>query len=328
MKREINKSGVSAVVTTVLIIMITVAAVGIIWAVIIPMIRDNLGSSVVCNDADVSIGTSQGYTCYDAAQKVVAVQAVKGVNEINVSGLKFLISSSGSSVSYSTDFVFEKGASKTFYINTSTLASVDQISLVPILTDGKKSKECSKVSLNTIPSCNLGTVIPDFYIETFEQRQVRCSSFNSEISCQNAKCKWNVDANCEGSFGCDSGGSGCDSIAGCDWYYPESCRWKESAFYYCSDFNLDESECSMRPNCIWMGEGCSVNMREDLCTDISQSECSKYSSFCEWYVDSSNSQCVGTPISNCDSAISKSACDDFTASYGGCYWRDNSYCSA
>jgi hypothetical protein len=38
MVKVMNKSGVSAVVVTVLIVMITVAAVGIVWAVIIPMI--------------------------------------------------------------------------------------------------------------------------------------------------------------------------------------------------------------------------------------------------------------------------------------------------
>jgi len=63
-----NKKAVSAVVATVLIIMITVAAVGIIWAAIIPMVRDSLSKGTVCNDAlsDISIGV-EGYTCKSAA---------------------------------------------------------------------------------------------------------------------------------------------------------------------------------------------------------------------------------------------------------------------
>jgi len=65
---RLNKKAVSAVVATVLIIMITVAAVGIIWAAIIPMVRDSLVKGTTCNDAlsDISIGV-EGYTCRSAA---------------------------------------------------------------------------------------------------------------------------------------------------------------------------------------------------------------------------------------------------------------------
>jgi len=170
-RSELNKKAVSAVVATVLIIMITVASVGIVWAVIIPMVRDNLGSSIVCNDADVSIGTSQGYTCYDSTQKVVSVQVVKGANDVSVSSVRIFASSSGSSFSYSTDFNFEKGSSKTFYLNVSNLASVDQVSLAPILTDGKKERECTKVVLNTIPSCNLGEVKEEILVQDGEKNE-------------------------------------------------------------------------------------------------------------------------------------------------------------
>ncbi len=154
----IDKKAVSAVVATVLIIMITVAAVGVVWAVIIPMIQDNLGGSVVCNDADVSIGTTQGFTCYDVAQQVVAVQAVKGANKVVVSGLKFTVSFKGNSVSYSTNYSFDGSASKVFYINVSELNGVEEMGLIPVLTDGKSTKECGKVVLNNVPNCKLPEV--------------------------------------------------------------------------------------------------------------------------------------------------------------------------
>ncbi len=46
-----NKKGISAIVATVLIILITVAAITIIWAAIIPMISNQLESGTVCLDA-------------------------------------------------------------------------------------------------------------------------------------------------------------------------------------------------------------------------------------------------------------------------------------
>lgn len=67
-KKMMNRKAVSAVVATVLIILITVAAVAIIWTTIIPMVRKNIDSGTLCLDAqsDISIVASGGYTCYIA----------------------------------------------------------------------------------------------------------------------------------------------------------------------------------------------------------------------------------------------------------------------
>jgi len=60
-----NKKGISAIVATVLIILITVAAVTIIWAAIIPMINNQLESGTLCLDAVSQITLADvGYTCY------------------------------------------------------------------------------------------------------------------------------------------------------------------------------------------------------------------------------------------------------------------------
>ena len=156
MKKVINnKLGVSAVVATVLIIMITVAAVGIIWAAIIPMVRDGLGSSS-CNDADISIVSSGGYTCYDSANQKVAVQVKKGSNEVNVTGVGLLFSSAGNSYSANVSYAFANNEYHTFYIPATTLGSVDGVSIVPIVSTGKS---CGKVSFTgSLPNCNLGNV--------------------------------------------------------------------------------------------------------------------------------------------------------------------------
>ena len=59
-----NKRGVSAVVATVLIILITVASVTIFWGAIIPMTKGNLDFSSL--EGKVSVLTSGGYTYYDS----------------------------------------------------------------------------------------------------------------------------------------------------------------------------------------------------------------------------------------------------------------------
>ena len=71
-----NKKGISAVVATVLIILITVAAVTIIWAAIIPMIKEQTVGGTTCLDAvsQVSIETAGGFTCFDDTNDEVEVQ--------------------------------------------------------------------------------------------------------------------------------------------------------------------------------------------------------------------------------------------------------------
>jgi len=67
-----NKKGISAIVATVLIILITVAAVTIIWAAIIPMIQDQIGGSTECFDASAALvvkadNSCVNYSCSDSS---------------------------------------------------------------------------------------------------------------------------------------------------------------------------------------------------------------------------------------------------------------------
>ena len=69
-----NKKGISAIVATVLIILITVAAVTIIWAAIIPMISNELGGATECFDASAALTVSSDYSCYNATTGNVSIR--------------------------------------------------------------------------------------------------------------------------------------------------------------------------------------------------------------------------------------------------------------
>src|SRR3989344_4792209 len=60
-----NKRAVSTLIATVLIIGITIAAFGIVYAYIIPVIRSGIESSKKCSDMQLSVDTTRGYTYYD-----------------------------------------------------------------------------------------------------------------------------------------------------------------------------------------------------------------------------------------------------------------------
>ena len=67
-----KEKGISAIVATVLIILITVAAVTIIWVTIIPMISNITGF----DDPNVRLGivSAEGYTVWDEENRLVTVQ--------------------------------------------------------------------------------------------------------------------------------------------------------------------------------------------------------------------------------------------------------------
>lgn len=71
-----NKKGVSAVIATVLIILITIAAVTIIWAAIIPMIKGLIESGTTCLDVmqEVELGDR---TCLVDSNSIT-IQVVRG----------------------------------------------------------------------------------------------------------------------------------------------------------------------------------------------------------------------------------------------------------
>ena len=86
MRGIVNKKGVSAIVATVLIILITIAAVAIIWAAVIPMIDERLTLSNSCLDAvrQVSI-VPVGSTCYSQDSSSLKVQIKRGPDGIDIS---------------------------------------------------------------------------------------------------------------------------------------------------------------------------------------------------------------------------------------------------
>ncbi len=94
-----NRKGVSAVIATVLLILITIAAVTIIWAVVLPMIQGITDVSCVNVIQDVSV-LDRGYTCYNESGDNVKIQISRGSKDYDLRNLQVSISAGGNSKSY------------------------------------------------------------------------------------------------------------------------------------------------------------------------------------------------------------------------------------
>lgn len=161
-----HKKGVSAVVATVLIILITVAAVAIIWTAITPMI-DKLDRSAVCFDtvSQLTVET-KGYTCIQGNN--LMLQIGHGSGDFDLADIQVLISAGGDTetVKLVEDTSFLIGdlpginEERTFIITggvdgemTTDAATIESIAIAPILSVGNSTEPCPVLASVEIKVC-------------------------------------------------------------------------------------------------------------------------------------------------------------------------------
>jgi len=152
-----DNRGISAIVATVLIILITVAAVAILWGVILPMLNE----VDISNEKVISIDTSGGYTLYDETQKIACVQ-VKRESSLALEGLRVLFNIEGNSF-YSLiakGDVPELNQKKTYCFSLSNFGRPSSVTVVALPED-KSVAVTSKVSVNELNVQALGSIVGD-----------------------------------------------------------------------------------------------------------------------------------------------------------------------
>jgi len=162
---NINKRGISAVVATVLIILITVAAVTIIWAAIIPMINNQLEEGTLCLDAvsQVTI-VDEGYTCYDSSDSNVSIQIAHGAEDFLLADMQMLISEGGDTTSillvgsgvYTLNDLPGVNEEKVLYAEYSntTIAGPSKVEIAPVVKIGNTQETCEISSSVVLRACN------------------------------------------------------------------------------------------------------------------------------------------------------------------------------
>lgn len=151
-----KKKGVSEVVSVVLIIMITVAAIAVLWTVVIPMIRDNTTSGAACFKAASALSiVDDQYTCFknNVTGNYTSVKVAKSSSEANVSYAQIIIYfADGSSDSKVEDIRAKSANTENTYIYNVATKSAVAVAVAPVLTTGKTNTTCTvspKVALVT-----------------------------------------------------------------------------------------------------------------------------------------------------------------------------------
>lgn len=151
-----DKRGISAIVATVLIILITVASVTILWIAVIPMIKENVEFSGL--EGRVSIVSSKGYTVYDSEKQIASIQVKRDVGEDSMGQMRIIFNFGGDDYS-STVSAPDSGGMKVYNFDLSDYGEPESVSVAPIFLGENKEIEgevTSKVqiSLGTISNLN------------------------------------------------------------------------------------------------------------------------------------------------------------------------------
>lgn len=152
-----NKNAVSEVVSVVLIIMITVAAVAVLWTIVIPMVQNSLKAGSSCFDAgsDVTL-VQEGYTCLNANGSI-SLQIQKGSNgAVKLKSVQVIVSLANGNTN-STELaegVSTLGANdaKVFLID-GNYTGATEIKIAPILVSGKTEKRCDPTQKAVLLPC-------------------------------------------------------------------------------------------------------------------------------------------------------------------------------
>jgi flagellin-like protein len=167
-----NKKGISAIVATVLIILITVAAVTIIWAAIIPMINNQLSKGTLCLDAVSQVSLSDaGYTCKDELASTVSLQVRHGALDFDLADVQVIISAGGNGYSYllsnQTGGIIDgpkdgSGAltfpgnneEKVYILDISSITDdIDSVQIAPIVKVGNARETCEISASRVLKDC-------------------------------------------------------------------------------------------------------------------------------------------------------------------------------
>ncbi|MGC9309303.1 MAG: LamG-like jellyroll fold domain-containing protein [Candidatus Nanoarchaeia archaeon] len=94
------KRGISAIIATVLILLIMIVAITLIWVAILPMIRNSSGFE---RDADLTINIQKGYTFYDMDKNFAFVHIRRGQDDSDLEKLRIIFHIEGKTTTLETN---------------------------------------------------------------------------------------------------------------------------------------------------------------------------------------------------------------------------------
>lgn len=137
-----NKKGISEIVSTVLIVMIAIAAVGVIAGIVVPMVRDSFTSGQACFKAVADITLESDMTCKTGTTLKLAIN--KG-SDSTIEPYKvqvWLYKNDGTRDTRSQSISGIKENEKRYYDISEVESNYTHVQITPIIKIGEKERVC------------------------------------------------------------------------------------------------------------------------------------------------------------------------------------------
>jgi flagellin-like protein len=160
-----SKRGISELISTVLIILITISAASLIYSFVSPLIRDAMAESKLCSNAGLEIVLED--SCYDAISKEAIIGISAGSNS-DISGISVVLAGVGTVsvrlLNGTVSGVRESGEiagtlidlplpdeGRTYIIKTENIPS--SVTIYPIVKIGANEKVCKNYAQSGLREC-------------------------------------------------------------------------------------------------------------------------------------------------------------------------------
>ena len=146
-----NKKGISGVLTTIILIAMVIVLVGIIYSVIIPMVRNNIEHANACSPPNIigKISLNRLNTCYDDSTKIIKVSME--IEDLEYDKILVYISQGGTSKTM--EIIQAQNSGKTYEYNINDLGlsgKPETIKIAPVI----EGEQCDIIdSINEVATC-------------------------------------------------------------------------------------------------------------------------------------------------------------------------------
>jgi len=158
-----EKSGVSAIVAMVFLILVSVVGVGFVWISAVSIVEDGLDDFSL--DSRLSIVSSKGYTVWDEDIRLVSVQIERKGDGV-ICGFELIFDLEGNSVKHFEEDVPGINGKKMYYVNLSDYSGeLFKISVAPVFCDKGVGEVTDELEFDEIVEGDLEELIDE---EEFE----------------------------------------------------------------------------------------------------------------------------------------------------------------
>ena len=163
-----NNKGVSAVIATVLIILITVAATAILWRFVMPLITGNIDEGTKCFDTMDQLKVIDDiYTCKNSDSKNISIQMSRGTKDFSLVDIQvkmnkadgnsetFMILDNETTLYPTGDNLVVPGQNedRVYFINSSTISNAESVQIASMVKISNSKQACTLTEPITLRNC-------------------------------------------------------------------------------------------------------------------------------------------------------------------------------